>query len=118
MPADQGRGTRIGGEGMECQGQLRAPGLHLDADAAGGRRSHGRTGGLNRMGEADEVAAAILYLASDESAFVTGSELTIDGALPPLVFGTFIGVSWIDTCRPMSQIKPASSRAIATQTLL
>ena len=34
---------------------------------------------LGRMGEADEVAAAILYLASDESAFVTGSELTIDG---------------------------------------
>ena len=34
---------------------------------------------LGRMGEAEEVAAAILYLASDESAFVTGSELTIDG---------------------------------------
>ena len=34
---------------------------------------------LGRMGQADEVAAAILYLASDESAFVTGSEITIDG---------------------------------------
>ena len=31
------------------------------------------------MGEAAEVAAANLYLASDESAFVRGSELTIDG---------------------------------------
>ena len=31
------------------------------------------------MGDAAEVAAANLYLASDESAFVTGSELTIDG---------------------------------------
>ena len=34
---------------------------------------------LGRLGESDEVAAAVLYLASDESAFVTGSELTIDG---------------------------------------
>ena len=31
------------------------------------------------MGDAAEVAARNLYLASDESAFVTGSELTIDG---------------------------------------
>ena len=34
---------------------------------------------LGRLGTADEVAAAIVYLASNESAFVTGAELTIDG---------------------------------------
>lgn len=34
---------------------------------------------LGRLGTAEEVAAAIGYLASDESAFVTGAELTIDG---------------------------------------
>ena len=34
---------------------------------------------LGRMGEADEVAAAIVFLASDESSFVTGSELIVDG---------------------------------------
>jgi cyclopentanol dehydrogenase len=34
---------------------------------------------LGRYGEPEEVAYAVLYLASDESAFVTGSELVIDG---------------------------------------
>jgi NAD(P)-dependent dehydrogenase (short-subunit alcohol dehydrogenase family) len=34
---------------------------------------------LGRYGQPDEVAYAVLYLASDESAFVTGSELVIDG---------------------------------------
>src|SRR5216117_3660746 len=34
---------------------------------------------LRRYGEPDEVAYGVLYLASDEAAFVTGSELVIDG---------------------------------------
>ena len=34
---------------------------------------------IGRMGRPDEIAAAVLYLASDEAAFVTGSPLLIDG---------------------------------------
>jgi NAD(P)-dependent dehydrogenase (short-subunit alcohol dehydrogenase family) len=36
---------------------------------------------LKRPGKADEVAAAALYFASDDSRFTTGTELVIDGGL-------------------------------------
>jgi NAD(P)-dependent dehydrogenase (short-subunit alcohol dehydrogenase family) len=36
---------------------------------------------LGRLGRAEDVAYGVLYLASDESSFVTGSELVIDGGL-------------------------------------
>jgi NAD(P)-dependent dehydrogenase (short-subunit alcohol dehydrogenase family) len=36
---------------------------------------------LGRMGRPDEIALAALYLCSDESAFVTGTGLVIDGGL-------------------------------------
>ncbi|MBT2298506.1 SDR family oxidoreductase [Pseudomonas fluorescens] len=34
---------------------------------------------LSRIGQAEEVAAAALFLASDESSFMTGSEMFVDG---------------------------------------
>jgi len=37
------------------------------------------TQAIGRMGKPEEIAAAVLYLASDEAAFVTGTALEIDG---------------------------------------
>ena len=36
---------------------------------------------LGRMGQPEDIAAGILYLASNESSFVTGAELVIDGGM-------------------------------------
>jgi NAD(P)-dependent dehydrogenase (short-subunit alcohol dehydrogenase family) len=34
---------------------------------------------LGRIGKPDDIAAAVLYLASDGAAFVTGQVITVDG---------------------------------------
>jgi NAD(P)-dependent dehydrogenase (short-subunit alcohol dehydrogenase family) len=39
----------------------------------------GRKSPMGRMGEADDIAAAIAYLASDDAKYVTGQELVVDG---------------------------------------
>jgi NAD(P)-dependent dehydrogenase (short-subunit alcohol dehydrogenase family) len=36
---------------------------------------------LNRMGRPEEIAAAALFLASDEASFVAGTELSVDGGM-------------------------------------
>ena len=41
----------------------------------------GRQVPLGRVGQPDDVAAAVLFLASDESGFITGSELRVDGGI-------------------------------------
>ena len=37
---------------------------------------------MGRVGTAEEIAYGVLYLASDEASFVTGSELVIDAGPP------------------------------------
>jgi NAD(P)-dependent dehydrogenase (short-subunit alcohol dehydrogenase family) len=46
-----------------------------------------RTIPLGRMGEADEIAKAALYLASDDAIYVSGAEIVVDGGAT----GAFMG---------------------------
>jgi meso-butanediol dehydrogenase/(S,S)-butanediol dehydrogenase/diacetyl reductase len=61
---------------------LAAP-LVEDPDAA---RDFLRAVPLHRFGECDEIAHAVLFLASDESSYITGQNIVIDG-------GTTLGMS-------------------------
>jgi NAD(P)-dependent dehydrogenase (short-subunit alcohol dehydrogenase family) len=66
-----------------CPGRVETPfvaaRLAEYPDPAKARAEMSGTQALGRMGQPDEIAAAALYLAADESAFVTGSALIIDG---------------------------------------
>lgn len=58
------------------ENHLRASGA-TDLEAA--RLDVGKLHPLGHMGEVDDIAWGVVYLASEESKFVTGSELVIDG---------------------------------------
>ena len=66
-----------------CPGRVETPWVaqrlaeYPDPEQA--RRDMTATQAVGRMGRPEEVAAAALYLASDESSFVTGSTFMIDG---------------------------------------
>lgn len=57
------------------EAHLKGSGSTLEA----GRKNLDALHPLGRVGEPDEIAYGILFLASDESSFVTGEELVIDG---------------------------------------
>lgn len=66
-----------------CPGRVETPfvtaRLAEYADPQKAREDMAATQAIGRMGHPEEIAAAALYLGSDESKFVTGSALIIDG---------------------------------------
>lgn len=74
------RGIRVN---CVCPGTTETP-LVLAAcdrapDPTAARRALEEVRPLNRLGTPDEIASAILYLASDEASYATGAILSIDG---------------------------------------
>ena len=53
--------------------------LKSQGDVAAGRKMLDSMHPIGHVGEPDDIAFGVLYLASDESKFVTGTELVIDG---------------------------------------
>lgn len=68
-----------------CAGSVDTPMLQGEMEEMGGehavRHLFEDKHPLGRIASPDEVARAVLYLASDDAAFVTGTALTIDGGI-------------------------------------
>ena len=64
-------------------GPIETPGLKnlLASSDVGEQRANAMSSGvpLGRLGKPDEIAKAVVFLASDDSSFVTGTELFVDG---------------------------------------
>jgi len=81
MAIDHGpQGIRVN---CVCPGDVLTPMLHDDAAKRGMSWEEYAAGTvecpLGRIGTVDEIADAVLFLASDESSFVTGEALVVDG---------------------------------------
>jgi NAD(P)-dependent dehydrogenase (short-subunit alcohol dehydrogenase family) len=53
--------------------------VNRDQDPAAARRRLETCRPANRLGRPEEIASAILYLASEDAAYATGAILSVDG---------------------------------------
>jgi NAD(P)-dependent dehydrogenase (short-subunit alcohol dehydrogenase family) len=68
-------------------GAVDTPLVRASLEAQGGGRALANRHPLGRIGRAEEIAGAVLWLASSDASFVTGTDLEVDGGLG--AFGAF-----------------------------
>jgi NAD(P)-dependent dehydrogenase (short-subunit alcohol dehydrogenase family) len=68
-------------------GAVDTPMVRASLEAQGGAASLANRHPLGRIGRPEEIAKAVLWLSSDEAAFITGTDLEVDGGLG--AFGAF-----------------------------
>ncbi len=61
-----------------CPGSIQTEGVRINVDPAMAAKRLARTP-LRRLGEVDDVASAALFLASDDSSWMTGESVLVDG---------------------------------------
>ena len=75
--------TQYAADGIRCNsihpGFIDTPMTERSLSIPENREERIRRTPLGRIGTTADIAYGVLYLASDESSFVTGSELVIDG---------------------------------------
>ena len=75
--------VQYGPENIRCNsvhpGFIVTPMTQPFLDQPGGREWGLTQAPINRLGTVDDIANGVLFLASDESSFMTGSEMVIDG---------------------------------------
>ena len=82
MAADHAKqGIRVN---AVCPGDVETPMLiggilHRGDTAEAGLKKNGATIPMGRVGQPNEIANAVCFLASDEASFVTGTSLLVDG---------------------------------------
>jgi hypothetical protein len=55
---------------------------------------------LKTVGEPNDIANAVVYLASDESKFMTGAEIKLDGGISASLFGGFVNMTQLSVQNP------------------
>lgn len=84
----QAAAQQLGGTGVRVNAVL--PGLietgmtapiYAEARARGSEAAIGKLNPTRRGGEPEEIARAVLFLASDEASYVNGAAITVDGGL-------------------------------------
>ncbi|MBM3946274.1 MAG: SDR family oxidoreductase, partial [SAR202 cluster bacterium] len=75
--------VQYGKEGIRCNsihpGPIDTPMIADSMADPARRKSAAELTALGRVGRPEEVATCVLFLASDDSSYVTGSELVVDG---------------------------------------